>query len=265
MPAETSSKETPLIFHWPRPLEQGRRLIFWIGVVALGLAGFFYVFQVVYPQSQRSTPIPHQVLLLDPSDPVARAILNKVQDRDFLVLPSDDAGADTSRLEDHAPVFHPSYEGHKLGLQDLPHKPFTVPPARLLKVDEPVLPPLDLSELKRSAKDEQAPAKEAAPRLVMKLTGNLATRKMIHPPDLTGILPADPGAHRIQLGVDAQGRVWFALPLRESENLAMASELTERLTQVRFEPVEEKKKDDQAPAPTWGVASFAWEPSKAQP
>jgi hypothetical protein len=263
MSAETSSKETPLIFHWPRPLEQGRRLIFWIGVVALGLAGFFYIFQVVYPQSQRSTPIPHQILLLDPSDPVARSILNKVQDRDFLILPGDDPGTDASRLEDHAPVFHPSYEGHKLSLQDLPHKPFTVPPARLLKVDEPVLPPLDLSELKYAAKDGQAPPKEAAPRLVMKLSGNLATRKMIHPPDLTGISPANPGAHHIQLGVDAHGRVWFTLPLRESENPAMASELTERLAQVRFEPVEEKKKDDQAPS--WGVASFAWESSKAQP
>ncbi|RBP39026.1 hypothetical protein DES53_11049 [Roseimicrobium gellanilyticum] len=256
MPAETS-KESPLIFHWPRPLEQGKRLIFWIGVVALGLAGFFYVFQVVYPQSQRSTPIPHQVLLLDPSDPIARAILNKVQDRDFLVLPSDDPGANAARLEDHAPVFHPSYEGHQLGLQDLPHKPFTVPPARLLKVDEPVLPPLDLSGLKRPVEDAMPTSKESAPRLVVKLTGALATRKMIHPPDLAGLAPADPGAHHIQLGVDAHGRVWFALPLRESENLVASAELTERLTRTRFEPVTVKK--ESAETPTWGVATFAWE------
>jgi hypothetical protein len=256
MPVETS-KESPLIFHWPRPLEQGKRLIFWIGVVALGLAGFFYVFQVVYPQSQRSTPIPHQVLLLDPSDPVARAILNKVQDRDFLVLPSDDPIANAAMLEERAPVFHPSYEGHQLSLQDLPHKPFTVPPARLLKVDEPVLPTLDLSELKRPT-GEQAPAStDAAPRLVMKLTGALASRKMLHPPDFTGLAPTDPGAHRIQLGVDAHGRVWFALPLRESENLAVSAGLTERVSQARFEPV--AGKEQSADAPVWGVATFAWE------
>lgn len=256
MPTETS-KETPLIFHWPRPLEQGKRLIFWIGVVVLGLAAFFYVFQVVYPQSQRSTPIPHQVLLLDPSDPAARAILNKVQDRDFLVLPSDDPSVDEARLEEHAPVFHPSYEGHKLSLQDLPHKPFTVPPARLLKVDEPVLPPLDLSELKRPAEEADPASKDSAPHLVMKLSGALAARKMIHPPDLTGVAPADPGAHRIQLGVDARGRVWFALPLRESENLAVSADLTERISQARFEPLAGNK--ESADAPAWGVATFAWE------
>jgi hypothetical protein len=256
MPVETS-KESPLIFHWPRPLEKGKRLFFWIGVVALGLAGFFYVFQVVYPQSQRSTPIPHQVLLLDPSDPIARAILNKVQDRDFLVLPGDDPSADEAKLEENAPVFHPSYEGHQLSLQDLPHKPFTVPPARLLKVDEPVLPPLDLGELKRPAEEAAPSSKETSPHLVMKLTGPLATRKMIHPPDLTGLAPADPGAYRIQLGVDATGRVWFALPLRESENLVASADLTERISQARFEPVVGKK--DSADAPTWGVATFAWE------
>lgn len=261
MPVETN-KETPLIFHWPRPLEQGKRLIFWIGVVALGLAGFFYVFQVVYPQSQRSTPIPHQVLLLDPSDPVARAILNKVQDRDFLVLPGDDPAADAARLEERAPVFHPSYEGHQLSLQDLPHKPFTVPPARLLKVDEPVLPPLDLGELKRPEEPLAPASTDSAPRLVMKLTGALAKRKMIHPPDFTGLAPADPGAHRIQLGVDAHGRVWFALPLRESENLAVSAGLTERVSQARFEPA--PGEEGAADAPTWGLATFAWETPAAR-
>ncbi|HSI64076.1 MAG TPA: hypothetical protein VLE43_13195 [Candidatus Saccharimonadia bacterium] len=265
MPAD-SPKETPLIFHWPRPLEQGRRLIFWIGVVALVLAAFFYVFQVVYPQSQRSTPIPHQVLLLDPSDPAARAILSKVQDRDFLVLPSDDPGTGASRLEDHAPVFHPSYEGHQLSLQDLPHKPFTVPPARMLKVDEPVLPPLDLAELKRAEADSAPGAKNAAPRLALKLTGALATRKLIHPPDLSGLSPADPGALCVQLGVDANGRVWFALPLRESESLQMSSDLAARLTQARFEPLAAKDAASgnllgQEP-PVWGIATFSWETAK---
>jgi hypothetical protein len=265
MPSD-SSKETPLIFHWPRPLEQGRRLIFWIGVVALGLAAFFYVFQVVYPQSQRSTPIPHQVLLLDPSDPAARAILNKVQDRDFLVLPGEDPGTEAARLEDRAPVFHPSYEGHQLSLQDLPHKPFTVPPARMLKMDEPVLPPLDLAELKRADASSAPNAKTAAPRLALKLTGALAKRKMIHPPDLAGLSPADPATLCIQLGVDAHGRVWFALPLRESESVQMSSDLASRLTQARFEPLDAKSGSEgsllaQEP-PVWGIATFAWESAK---
>jgi hypothetical protein len=169
-------------------------------------------------------------------------------------------------LEDRAPVFHPSYEGHQLSLQDLPHKPFTVPPARLLKVDEPVLPPLDLGELKRAEAGSAPGAKNATPRLALKLTGTLATRKMIHPPDLTGLSPTDPAALCIQLGVDAHGRVWFALPLRESENLQMSSDLVARLAQARFEPLEVKNATGgKLPAlepPVWGIATFAWEPAK---
>ncbi len=264
MPAEPN-KDSPLIFHWPKPLEQGRRLAFWIFVVVLGLAAFFYLFQVVYPQSLRRTPVPHQILVLDPADPAARAILNKVRDRDFLVLPGDEATSDRLRLDDRAPVFHPSYEGHRLELQDLPHKAFTVPPARLLKVDEPVLPPLDLSELKQpetpSSTEEVAPE----PRLEMVLSGDLAERKLVVPPDLSGISPAYPGGHKFQLVANADGRVWFVLPLRDTENLEISRSLAERLLKMRFEPagVAAEGRGKVAPAPSapmsgQGTATFRW-------
>lgn len=266
MPAD-STKPAPLIFHWPRPLEQGKRLIFWMMVVTVGLAIFFYLFQVVYPQSQRRTPIPHQIILLDPADPTARAILSKVQDRDFLVLPGDDTVTDGVRLEEHAPLFHPSFEKHKLELQDLPHKAFTVPPARLLNLDDPPLPALDLSELKGGSESANASSASAAarkPMLVMKLGGGLAGRAVVQPPDLAGVSITDPGSCQFQLGVDALGQVWFAQPLREAESPELSRSLSARLLKARFAPL--PAKDEGAASrllskepPAWGIATFEWQ------
>ncbi len=275
MASETENERRPLTFHWPRPLEQGRRLIFWIVVVILGLAAFFYLFQVVYPQSQRRTPVPHQIMLLDPANPVARAILNKVRDRDFLVLPGEETTGSRIRLEDQAPVFHPSYENHRLELQDLPHKAFTVPPARLLKADEPVLPPLDLSELKKEAPPPAPGGDAPAPVLEMVLNGDLAGRKVATPPDLTGVTPVHPGGHKLQLVVDADGRVWFALPLRESDNLEVSRALADRLLRMRFAPLLEEGRTKAGspaapssgsqvltpPKPMQGTATFQWRKS----
>lgn len=260
LPPEPETGQT-LIFHWPKPLEQGRRLIFWIFVVILGLAAFFYVFQVVYPQSQRRTPVPHQVILLDPANPAARAILHKVQDRDFLVLPGEEAIPSRLRLEDTAPVFHPSYEDHRLELQELPHKQFTVPPARLLKVDEPMLPPLDLSELKPGNKPPAGSSPAVQPRLHLKLDDGLVRRKVVHPPDFSGLEPANPGGHKVQLAVDANGQVWFALPLRETENLEISRQLAARLLLMRFEPLDSAGAESGAKTstdPHWGTATFEW-------
>ena len=52
----------PLTFRCGKPAPTARGLIFWMLVVLLCLAAFFYLFQVVYPQTQRFTPLPHQVI-----------------------------------------------------------------------------------------------------------------------------------------------------------------------------------------------------------
>src|SRR4051812_46868447 len=169
-----TTPETPLTFHWKRPVVKARGLAFWVFVVLLGLAAFFYLFQVVYPQAQRFTPVPHHIVALNAGDPTGREVLNKVQDQDFLIMPPPAEGAGAVNLDEHFPVFHPTFEGHTLQLEDLPHKTFTMPPARLLQMDAPVLPPLDLSELKSPAAD---PAKglDKPAQLTMRFTGALAS------------------------------------------------------------------------------------------
>src|SRR5436309_497891 len=66
---DSPSETDPLIFHWQQPARKTRGLLFWLVAVLLALAGFFYLFQVVYPQAQRFTPVPHHIVALSPADP----------------------------------------------------------------------------------------------------------------------------------------------------------------------------------------------------
>lgn len=249
-PADTS----PLTFHWSDPARKVRGLGFWMLIVILGLAVFFYLFQVVYPQAQRFTPVPQHIVALNPADPVARQIMNKVQDLDFLILPPSAEVSGNVKLEDHSPVFHPTFEGHSLQLQDLPHKAFTEPPARLLQMDVPVLPPLDLSELRPVSSPARPGAKEL--HLKMQLSGALASRAVIRGPGLSAITLSDPAGCRFQLGVGTDGGVEFALPIASSEGKEVVEKLTAILLKVRFAPADSG--GARTAGPTWGVASFEW-------
>jgi hypothetical protein len=253
---EPASESESLTFHWHKPARKARGLTFWLFVVLLGLAAFFYLFQVVYPQAQRFTPVPHHIIALNPGDPAAREFLNKVQDRDFLILPTSNETGAAASLDDHAPVFHPTFEGHKLQLQDLPQKAFSVPSARLLQTDAPVLPPLDLSEL-QTPPQAAKPAANAA-KLTMRLTGPLAGRGLLQAPDLGGVILNDPASCRFQLGVNADGSVAVALPLASAETQESMQKLGTAMREMRFVPAEPK-----AETPMWGMATFEW--SKTAP
>lgn len=248
---ETAPEPHVLTFHWLKPVMKARGLAFWMLVVLLGLAAFFYLFQVVYPQAQRFTPVPHYIVALNPADPAARELMNKVQDMDFLILPPSSESAGTVNLEEHSPVFHPTFEGHSLQLQDLPHKAFQVPPARLLQTDAPVLPPLDFSEL-RPVTATVKPVVNANP-LSLKLSGPLALRAMLQPPDLTGLALSDPPACRFQLGVNPDGTVSVALPVASVESAETLQKLTAVLQSIRFAPA-----SAETSGPVWGTASFEW-------
>ena len=224
-----------------------------LALVCLGMAGFFYLFQVVYPQPQRFTPVPQRLLMLNQSDPAARALMQKVLDQDYLVVPSSSDLPSHMDLAEHAPRFRPSFEGHELTLLDLPQKAAPVPPARLLQVDEPVLPPMDLSGLKPMAA-VQTPSKKT-PKLVLRLSGGLEGRTPERVPDFSNLALADPGACRFQLGVKPDGSVEFALPMDAVEDPASLHRLTTQLRSIRFNPVP----GTAGGTPVWGIASFALE------
>lgn len=282
--ATNSPPQVPLTFQWDEPVRQGRRLGFWVFTVIVGLTVFFYLFQVVYPQTQRFTPVPQQVIVLNPADPAAMALLSRVQDRDYLLLPSDTDATAGPSLQEHAPVFHPSFEGHQLRALDLPYKAFTVPPARLLNVDKTVLPPLDLSELKAApaGKAESAAAKAPASpkaKLSVSIVGDLAKRPLVAPPDLSQLALHYPDSCRFQLGVNAEGRVEFILPMEASEKSEISPQVSaqvlDQLQVLQFQPLaatggvgappaskgkDKGKASAMSPAgsPTWGTAILYW-------
>jgi hypothetical protein len=246
-----TTPETPLTFHWRKPVVKARGLAFWVFVVMLGLAAFFYLFQVVYPQAQRFSPVPHHVVALNSADPAARQVLEKMHDVDFLILPPPSEAVGSVSLEEHSPVFHSTLEGHKLQLQDLPHTTLPMPPARLLQMNAPVLPPLDLSDLKSPAGTTKPAG--TAPRLAVRISGPLQLRAMTHPPDLSQVTLNDPSTCRFQLGVNSDGIVNVALPVSSNESADTIQKLGNLLQEIRFAPASAR-----GSAPVWGTAIFEW-------
>lgn len=248
---ETSPPKPPLIFDWRKPKGQLGRLFLWIAVTAVALTVFFFLFRVVYPQTQRFVPVTQQIVVLNSSDPATLASINHVTDRDFMVLPSRDSRSGTVNLEERTPVFHPLYEKHELKLQDVPQRNSTVPPVRLLDVTAPILPDLDLSELQR-----HHPVKIAttATKLDLQVSGDLAARKIIFRPEFPTPVISTPEAWLFVIGVNATGRVIFALPSGNPEKNADANRLLALLQQIKFEPNAAQSKD----TPSWGIAFLNW-------
>lgn len=256
---ESRSPESGLIFDWRKPRGQFGRLLLWITVTVLALSVFFFLFRVVYPQTQRFIPVAQQIVLLNPSDPSSRAALNHVEDRDFMVLPWGDRQKNELKLDDRAPVFHPLYEKHELKLQDVSQRDSVVPPVRLLDLTTPILPQLDLSELRQQKAPEKSPG--MVPALELRLSGDLASRKLIFSPAFTPAAITDPEAWRFEIGVNSEGRVIFALPAVNPEKSEENSRLLGLLQQLRFEPDAAQK----AGVPVWGLVTLEWAASPHAP
>jgi len=253
-PAETA---TPLIFDWSKPRRPTARLVFWLLVTALGLAGFFFMFRVVFQTPRHYIPTTSHITLLSPNDPAARALLQRISDRDFFVFPNNSERKGGVSLDDQAPVFHPSFEKHELKLQDLPQRDAKPPPVRLLDVTEPNLPPPDLREMR--APSAAVPLAAAPAVLSLHLKGALEKRKIVTAPDFSKLAPQDNTAWRFQLGVEKDGRVSFALPVATGEKATDAGEVLRLLRAVRFAP------DNDSSAPMWGIATLDWSRPSAAP
>ena len=225
----------------------------WILMTVLALVVFFFLFRVVYPQPQRFVPLAQQIVVLNPADPASRASINHVQDRDFMVLPSANQQSNAPKLEDRAPVFHPLYEKHELKLQDVPQRDSAVAPMRLLDVTEPILPHLDLSELHRAPPPpKSSPA--TIPKLEIRLTGALASRKLVSRPDFPAAVVSALEECQFEIGVNSEGRVTFALPTAGPDRHDESGKVLGLLQQLRFEP----DASQSAGIPAWGLATLEW-------
>ena len=243
-----------LVFDWKRPSHRGAGLTLWFLLTVAGMGGFFYLFKVIYPQSQRFTPVPQQVFVLNPTEPAHQALMHRVRDRDYLVLPGGDDTAREIQLDEHAPVFHPSFEKHVFQLQDLPRTPINVFQARLLDPYSPVLPTPDLSGLRPIEPAPSPPAPSAA--LTIGFSGELSQRQLKKQPDFSALSLSDPGAWRFQLGVDHDGHVIYALPLSTGEEQAATKPLLAMLSSLRFQA--EQGGEEPGKAITWSTVTLHW-------
>ncbi len=244
----------PLIFEWNKPGHKGPGLFIWILATLLGIGFFFYLFKIGYPQTQRVTPVPQQVFMLNGALPANQALIHRVRDLDYLILSGSDDTIKEVKLEDRVPVFHPSFEKHELQVQDLPHKDFTTAPPRLLDATAPVLRAPDLSELKKM--EQPLPGVASKAELRLHLEGPATVLKLMHQPDFNALSLSDPDAWRYQIGIEkSTGRVAFSLPINMGEPSKTGSEILKRLQELQFEP-----QADGTPAESviWSLATFVW-------
>lgn len=252
MRTPSESRQT-LVFEWKRPNRRGLSLFTWLFLTLLGMGGFFYLFKVIYPQSQRFTPVPQQIFVLNPGNPAHQALMNRIQDHDYLVIPGNDNATREVHLEDRVPVFHPTFEKHEFQLQDLPRTKINVFPARVLNPTTPVLPPPDLKGLKPMA--ASASSSSPPPAITLGFSGDVSQRQMISRPDLSSLNISDPGAWRFHIGVDAQGRVTSALPIATGEEQAATKLMLSLLSKLRFNPIDN---DTSKPKVEWSVVTLHW-------
>jgi hypothetical protein len=98
---------------------------------------FFVVFRITYPSVQTADAVPQRVLVLDPSDPEALALIHRAQDKSFGLVPAEPVDL-TAKA--HFPSFTPSYGGFELKLRTMVPPAATPRQPKVFSASTPVLP-----------------------------------------------------------------------------------------------------------------------------
>lgn len=231
----------PLIFAWQARDHSSWHLVAALVVLMGAMAGFFFVFRIVHPVTQRVTTSPQRVISLDPHEPAALALIHRAQDRSFALLNEDESAAP---LESALLAFRPSFEGYELKLRELEPANDAVKQPSLFTPGRDVLPPVPRRVVKPAA---ALPA--ATLRAVMSST--LAKRGLTSV-ELPGIALTQPARVQFRVAVGSAGQVLTALPLGSAEESGVMQQLQTAVQALRFEPSEVQRIE-------WGEVSFRWE------
>jgi hypothetical protein len=231
----------PLIFAWQARDHSSWHLVVALVVLMGAMAGFFFVFRIVHPVTQRVTTSPQRVISLDPHEPAALALIHRAQDRSFALLNEDESAAP---LESALLAFRPSFEGYELKLRELEPANDAVKQPSLFTPGRDVLPPVPRRVVKPAA---ALPA--ATLRAVMSST--LAKRGLTSV-ELPGIALTQPARVQFRVAVGSAGQVLTALPLGSAEESGVMQQLQTAVQALRFEPSEVQRIE-------WGEVSFRWE------
>ncbi len=244
-------KRTPepdgLIFAWKTRSRSVMHLVFW-GLTAMGiLAAFLLIFRVIPPRGRQVMTSAQRLIYLDPADPSARHLINRARDRSALIIPSDELAASSAAAAKY-PLFRPSFQSFEVRLKEPRSMSTDVTLPKIFSPNDPILPALP-------PPTTAIAARVGAVRLKWGFSGSLAGRAVQRPPVLDGITLLEPARMRVRVGVAANGRPAFVMPVSTGDDPATVKSLLDALAAMRFAPGAEPMQ--------WDEASFTWEVEKA--
>lgn len=241
MSSKPHAPET-LIFAWNTRDHSTWHLVLALLVLMGTMTGFFFIFRIVHPVTQRLPTTPQHVISLDPNDPAALALIHRAQDRSFALLSEEDAALPAANA---LLAFRPSFENHQVKLRELTPVTTATQQPRLFTATSPVLPPVP----RRAT--EAPSAAPSVDRLHAIMSPALAKRgpASVVLPD---IQLTQPTRVQFRVAVGAAGQIITALPLSSAEDAEVMRQLNAAVSALRFDASAVKRVE-------WGEISFRWE------
>lgn len=234
MKRDSASTTDGLIFPWGDKPASYWRLLPYLALCIVVLAGFFILFKISYPISEPLPRTSQGILMLNPDLPAHQLVLNRAYDKSTLVLKPESELVpphDTPML----PLFRPSFQGYAMKLKDTAQQESALTLHRLFLPEDLALP--SKSSFGQSIRFPPKPRESRSVTLQVRFGGPLADRELDTPFHLTGVTPQDLPRLRFHLTVNSLGRVSLALPLSASaEDRLLVPAIQAALSQMRFVP-----------------------------
>jgi hypothetical protein len=143
-PAESAPGLPPrgdgLAFDWKRERRFSFRLTMLVFISVVAHAFCFYLFQVVYPASERFIPATAGMTLLSPSDPRSRELLREIEDRVVYFDSSTRESVRELEIDSYAVPFRSSFANHELEIKLAPRVREDAPFPEPFDFERPFLP-----------------------------------------------------------------------------------------------------------------------------
>jgi len=248
---EAGLPDDRLNFQWSHKEWRGNWLALGLCLAFGGLAAVALLFRVERTDPRPATLKVHEVLVLDPSSPLAQPVLSRAADKSFVLMGSRGRNDGGPELSAYAPVFEPMFKTFDFQLKELPEMDHRMSVPQWLKPSTLLLP----ERKAQSGSTRPAPA-SAVPeqRLRAAIIRGLENRPLTRQVAVEGPVPEEVVRTRFRALVNAQGIVTWALPLHEEVRFGKDTErLRDALSRLRFRP------DANAPE-QWAELRFVWEP-----
>lgn len=223
-----------LIFDWTRNASRPFWLMFFLALSVAGHVVCFSLFQVVYPPQKRELIQSLEVTVLDPSDPLTRDVLIRIDDRAVVLDARSALDLPGLSMAESEVRFQPFFKNYRPRLRELP-RPSADAAAMLLPPGSVVLPPVAGATVATSPAAAIAPSLrpvaelrwQGAPREVLRAFDWAPEREVARPPEADRAL--------IYIGVDRSGHVRHALP-EKGAGVEMDAAVLRAVRAMRFVP-----------------------------